>query len=285
MARLPHNSGLLAAPSTVFRTTERDMNVDKCIFITGAASGIGLETARLFAKNGWFVGIVDVNAAGLESVRSEFAENRSFLQVMDVCDVESVKTCVKAFADKTGGRMDVLFNNAGILQFGQFERVPLEKSLRIIDVNLKGILCCIHCSLDYLKNTPEARVITMTSNSAIYGVPDLSVYSATKSAVCAVTEALDIELEKYGIIVSDILAPYVNTPMVKEAENKAFSVEKSGIRIEPSDVANTVWRAVHGKKLHWKMGATTYMMLGLFWVLPFIRRYVIKRLAVGPDGT
>ncbi|MGO9569638.1 MAG: SDR family oxidoreductase [Desulfomonilaceae bacterium] len=260
------------------------MSGKKCIFISGAASGIGLETARLFAKKGWYVGIFDINDSGLKSLQAEIGEANCFQMIMDVCNVESVRQAVGSFADKTGGKMDLLFNSAGILKFGPFENVSLEDSHKIVDVNLKGVLTCTHCALELLKTTPGARIVTMASTSAIYGVPDLLVYAATKSAICAVTEALDIELERYGIIVSDILAPYVNTPMVTNAENKAFSMERMGVKIEPSEVAGMVWKAAHGRKLHWKMGAATFLLLGIFWVMPFVRRYVVKTLTVRPEG-
>jgi short-subunit dehydrogenase len=121
----------------------------------------------------------------------------------------------------------------------------------------------------------------MASTSAIYGVPDLSVYSATKHAVCALTEAWDIELEKDGVVVSDILAPYVKTPLLDVPED-VYSIEKMGVKLAPSNIAQTVWKAVHGKKLHWWVGGATYALFGLFWLMPFIRRFVIKSLTIKP---
>jgi NAD(P)-dependent dehydrogenase (short-subunit alcohol dehydrogenase family) len=200
---------------------------------------------------------------------------------MDVRDTESVQTALAAFAEKTGGQMDAIFNNAGIIKFGHFENVQIHENHRVIDVNLKGVLNCIYFSIDYLKNTPGSRIINMASASAIYGIPDLAVYSSTKHAVCAMTEALDIELEKYGITVCDILAPYVNTPLLDVPEN-VYSIEKMGVNVEPIQVAETVWKATNRKKLHWKIGAPTFFLIGLFWLLPFIRRVIVKLLTILP---
>ena len=274
---------ILAGNLSVHAKREEKMNNRKCIFITGAASGIGLETARLFARNGWYVGLFDVNETGLKSLQAEIGQDNCFPLAMDVADVASVQRAVDSFAERTGGKMDVLFNNAGTLKFGRFENVSIYDCHQIVDVNLKGVLSYIHCSLDCLKKTPGARIITMASTSAIYGVPDLAVYSATKHAVCAVTEALDLELERYGIRISDVLAPYVNTPMVMDAENKPFSVEKMGVKLEASTVAKTVWKAAHGRRLHWKIGASTYALMALFWIVPFIRRSVVKMLTIPSD--
>ncbi|MEZ4604838.1 MAG: SDR family NAD(P)-dependent oxidoreductase [Desulfobacterales bacterium] len=125
----------------------------KTILITGAASGIGRETALFFARKGWFVGIVDVNESGLKTLASEIGSASCFSGIMDVTDPESVKTEIDAFAATTGGRLDVLLNNAGILKFGLFKNVDLKDHLQIVDVNIKGCLSCAYYALPYLKKT------------------------------------------------------------------------------------------------------------------------------------
>jgi short-subunit dehydrogenase len=122
----------------------------------------------------------------------------------------------------------------------------------------------------------------MCSVSAIYGIPEMAVYSATKHAVKALTEALDIELEKYGVIVSDILVPYVKTPLITDADVRAFSVDKMGVNVEPAQVAETVWKAAHGAKLHWRMTAGLKMSRVIFWAFPFMKRSIIKKQAMSP---
>ncbi len=254
----------------------------KTIFITGAASGIGLATAQLFAKKGWFVGLMDINEVGLTKLQDELGKSDCFSQTGDVTDINSFRKAVEAFARETGGRMDVLFNNAGILCFGRFESVPVENSRRTVEVNLIGVLNGIHCSLEYLKGTRGSRIISMASTSALYGIPDLMVYSATKRALCAVTEGLDIELEQYGIKVSDIVAPYVKTPMVLDAPEKPFSVERMGVKIEPSQVALTVWKAVQRHKLHRRIGTPTHLLSALFWLIPGVKKSIVKALTIPP---
>ena len=104
------------------------MEKKKSIFITGAASGIGRETALLFGKKGWFVGIVDVNEEGLKTLQSEIGEANCFSKFMDVTDSESVQKALTAFTEKTGGQLDVIFNNAGIIEFGHFESVQIHQN-------------------------------------------------------------------------------------------------------------------------------------------------------------
>jgi short-subunit dehydrogenase len=253
----------------------------KSILITGAASGIGRETALFFAKNEWFVGIFDVNETGLKSLESDIGVSNCFAGFMDVTDSESVQNGIDAFASKTGGRLDVLLNNAGILKFGLFENVPIKNHLQIVDVNIKGCLNCIYYCLPYLKKTADARIINLSSISSLYGVPELAVYSATKHALSSMTEALDIELEPYGIKVCDIKPPYVRTPMLEGGKNvKSMKVMNFlGGQLSAKKIAKIIWKAAHGNKLHWNIGLTR-LMIFQFWILPFTKRLSLKLLTM-----
>jgi NAD(P)-dependent dehydrogenase (short-subunit alcohol dehydrogenase family) len=90
----------------------------KTIFITGAASGIGRATALLFARRGWYVGITDLNEDGLASLARDIGADNCFVRLMDVTDPEGYGAVIDDFAHSTRGRIDVLFNNAGILYMG-----------------------------------------------------------------------------------------------------------------------------------------------------------------------
>ena len=120
----------------------------------------------------------------------------------------------------------------------------------------------------------------MSSASALYGSPDISVYSATKHAISALTEALDVELEKSGIQICDIRPPYVNTPLLDTPED-VYSIEKMGINIEPEEIAKTIWKAVHKHKLHWDIGPLGFLRF-IFWIFPFLKRKIVKNLGIPP---
>jgi short-subunit dehydrogenase len=250
----------------------------KSILITGAASGIGRETALFFAKKGWFVGIFDVNETGLKNLESEIGNINCFSGIMDITDPKSVQHGIDAFVVKNGGKLDVLLNNAGIIKFGHFENVDLEAHHKIVDVNFKGSLNCIYYSIKYLKATPGSRIINISSASSIYGIPDFSVYSATKHAISAMTEALNIELEKYDIFICDIKPPYVKTPLL-EVPEEVYSKKVMGVFMGPKRVAKAVWKAANRKKLHWNIGST-FPLAFLFWLLPFTRRFIVKTLTI-----
>jgi len=219
------------------------------IFITGAASGIGKETAKLFAKRGWLVGIYDVDQKGLDALEAEIGKDRCVRGTLDVTSESAWRDAVAAFGRKTEGRMSALFNCAGILRMGRFEDLAPSESLKEVQVNVMGVIYGIYASLPLLEKTERACIVNMSSASAIYGTPELAVYSATKFAVRALTEALDLEFRKKNIRVADIMPSYVATPMVSNQTYRAKSLKTMGVKLKPEHIAMHVWHAVNGKKV------------------------------------
>ena len=230
------------------------MTAARTIFITGAGAGIGAETARLFARNGWRVGASDVNSAALAALQQELGAERVSVHVADVRDRASVEAAVGAFVQRSGGRLDALFANAGVLFMGPHETITEAQKNLLVDVNVKGVINTLDAGFDHLKRTPGAHVVAMSSTSAEYGSPEHAVYSATKFFVRGLTEALNIEYRAHGIQVSAIYVAYVQTGMVFDAAVKPASIERLGVKVTPQQVAATVWKAVHGNRVHWRVG-------------------------------
>jgi NADP-dependent 3-hydroxy acid dehydrogenase YdfG len=230
------------------------MSEARSIFITGAGAGIGAETARLFASRGWRVAASDVNPAALESLAREIGSGSVSTHVADVRDLRSVEAALRDFTAAGGGRLDAVFANAGVLFMGPNETITEEQKNLLVDVNVRGVLHTIDAAFPYLARTPGARVVAMSSTSAEYGSPQHGVYSATKFFVRGLTEALDIEYRRHGIRVAGIYVAYVQTGMVFDAKVKPASIERLGVKVTPQRVAETVWRAVHGSRVHWRVG-------------------------------
>lgn len=223
----------------------------KSIFITGAASGMGLETARLFRGQGWFVGGYDVNGPGIDALRAELGPENGVFEVLDVTDRVAYASALSRFADATGGRLDLLFNNAGIGRGGVFAEQDFDDILAVVNVNLVGVLNGIRLAIDLLKATPGSLCFSTSSSSAIFGAAGIAVYSATKHAVKGLTEALSVEFAPLGVRVADALPGLIDTPILPR--EWADNAPKEGMwrLIPPIEVARVVWRAYHEDRVHW----------------------------------
>ncbi len=226
----------------------------QAIFITGAGAGIGAETARLFARQGWIVGASDLAEEGLQALRSDIGGDRLFTSVADVRDPASVQAAVREFTRLTGGRLDAAFANAGVLYMGpDHELTPAQKQ-QLIDVNVRGVVNTVDAVFPWLRVTPGAHLVAMASTSAEYGAPLHAVYSATKFFVRGYTEALNLEYRPHGIQVSAIYVAYVQTGMVFDANARPATIDALGVKVRPQQVAEHVWKAVHGARVHWYVG-------------------------------
>ena len=225
----------------------------KSIFITGAASGMGLETARLFAAGGWFVGGYDINEAGLAALKTELGANNCIVRRFDVADREAYREAVAEFATATDGHMDVLFNNAGIGKAGLFDQQSFDDIMAVVNVNFIGVLNGIHLAAPLLKATPNALCFSTSSSSATFGMPGIAVYSATKHAVKGLTEALSTEFARYGVRVADTLPGLIDTPLIPDALRTTAASSGMFRLIHPVEVAKAVWASYHDEpaKLHW----------------------------------
>jgi NAD(P)-dependent dehydrogenase (short-subunit alcohol dehydrogenase family) len=221
------------------------------IFITGAASGMGLATARLFASQGWFVGGVDTNAEGLEALKAELGEAHVFTRALDVTDRAEYAAALLAFSALTGGRLDVLYNNAGIGRGGPFGDMAWADVLAVINVNLIAVMSGVHLALPLLKATPNSLCFTTSSSSATFGMAGIAVYSATKHAVKGFTEALSVELKAAGVRAADTLPGLIDTPLLPDEAKQAAPPTGAWRLVPPTAVAQAVWDAYHTDKIHW----------------------------------
>lgn len=218
------------------------------ILITGAASGIGAATARLFHARGWQVGLLDINHAALAHLAAELGG--VWHAELDVSDAGAVREALKDFCALHGGQLRLLFNCAGILRFGHFEEISVEEHARILQINVLGLLQFTQAAFPYLKATPEAQVINMGSASGLYGTPHMASYSASKFAVRGLTEALDLEWRRHGIRVGDLMPPFVRTPMVASQQFTPPALRRLGVRLSAEDIAEAAWQQAHRSKVH-----------------------------------
>ncbi len=201
----------------------------KSIFITGGAGGMGLETGRFFAAKGWFVGLFDINESLLDSAETGFESGSVLTGKLDVTNEDDFSVAMAEFAGHTDGKLDIMYNNAGIAPGGWFDEMSMETIRRVIDINVYGVINGIRAALPLLKATENSLCISTSSSVATYGHGLRAVYSASKFAVKGLTEALSLEFERFGVRTADVLPGCIDTPMLHQA-----SASRSGRPFEKS---------------------------------------------------
>lgn len=235
----------------------------KSVFITGGANGIGKAAAELFAANGWFVGAYDIDEQGLINLQKVLGKNNLHYGVLDVTNETAVSTAMAEFAKLNQEKIDVVLSNAGIIVQQPFESSTVKAYKKLIDVNAFGMVNVIYAALPYLKNSKHGKVVITSSSSAIFGIPNFAVYSATKGFLRNLTEALSTEFAKYNIEVSSVMPLFVQTNMMDSIEKK-YKAE-----ITPQKVAALLYHAsTKGKKRHYLIGKGLTLMKVMNRLLP-----------------
>ena len=227
------------------------MNQNKSIFITGAAGGMGTCTARLFRERGWFVGCYDINKNNLVELENELGNNDIIYRQLDVTNKNEFEKCLEEFSEKTNNKLDILFNNAGITEGGFFDEIPYENHIKIININIIGVINGIYSASSLLKNTDNSLCISTSSSSGIMGLKMIATYSATKHAVKGLTESLSAEFERFNTRVSDILPGVIDTPMISDEIINNLPNKGMWRLISPVEIAKTVWDSYHSNQIHW----------------------------------
>lgn len=224
------------------------------IFISGGAAGIGLATAKLFRSHGWTVGVYDVSDDALAAAKADDPE--LITGRLDVRDAEQWDAALADFTAHTGGQLDVLDNNAGILLSGDLADISPDAIKAQIDIDALGVTLGARAAHPYLKATPGSHLVNIASASAIYGQPGIATYSATKFFVAGLTEALELEWQPDDIRVVSIWPLWAKTALA--AETDAKSTKTLGVRLTADDVAAKVWESVHPTAADKLMRRTSY---------------------------
>jgi 3-hydroxybutyrate dehydrogenase len=192
------------------------MLVGKVAFITGSASGIGLEIAKTFAQDGAKVVISDLNKEKSDSVASELREQgyEAFSAPCDVTDEEAFKNALES-AHGRFGRIDILVNNAGLQYVSPIEEFPTEKFELLLKVMLTAPFIGIKHVFPIMKQQGFGRVINMASINGVIGFAGKAAYNSAKHGVIGLTKVAALEGAEHGITVNALCPGYVDTPLVR----------------------------------------------------------------------
>jgi len=223
---------------------------DKVCIITGAGSGIGSATARLFAAEGARVVVADVDDRSAKTTVAGIRKNggEAVAEHVDVTDEQDTVALAARIA-KRFKRIDVLFNNAGISGVGDVLETEPELFDRVMRVNVRGVYLTSRAVVPYMIEQKSGSIINMSSCIAEIGLARRVSYAASKGAVLSMTKSMQVDLALYGIRVNALLPGTILTPFVeryikesyKDPEEGYASIRKRQLTSElgrPEDVAS-----------------------------------------------
>ena len=177
--------------------------------VTGGASGIGRAVVERLRKDGYNVAGLDLNPGDWDDV-----------EAADVTDRAQVDAALDRIRERLGGPITILVNAAGVDGFSRFTDISFETWQRVINVNLHGVFHCIQAVLPDMIKARWGRIVNISSSSTHSGQPFMAHYVSAKSAVNGLTKSLALELGPLGITVNAVPPGFVDTPMLRKAEER-----------------------------------------------------------------
>lgn len=259
------------------------MSENKIVLLTGASSGIGKETARLLAQEGFKVYAASRHLDKMTELTQFGVEIIS----LDLTDEKSIESCVAQVLKKEK-RIDILINNAGYGSFGALEVVPMEEAHRQFEVNLFGLASLIQKVLPKMREQRYGRIINISSIAAYFTEPNGAWYHASKAAVDKLSDCLRIELKPFGIdvvliqpgmidtgwqgIAEDSLLKTTSGTVYESSGQKHAQFLKRGYKLasKPVVVAKTIVKASMAKrpKIRYRTGKGARSVIFLMRVVP-----------------
>ena len=218
--------------------------------ITGAAGGIGKALAAQMARRGCFVALADVDEARLDATAAELGSGGAnvIAHAVDVRDAGQVQALVDDVHRKLG-RIDYLFNNAGINVCAEIADTSLDDWNHLIDVNLRGVIHGVHAVYPLMRAQGFGHIINTSSAAGLIPAAAEGAYAATKHAVVGLSSTLRVEAEAHGVKVSVVCPGLVDTPILKatkyvKLDPKAIVAASPQKPIEPKKAAEMILRGV-----------------------------------------
>lgn len=226
---------------------------NQMVVVTGGASGIGLATAKLAAREGALVAIINRTEPDALAAVEQLDHPEKHLAVgADVSNGAEVEAAFAKIIEKYG-RIDALCNNAGYGFRGTVETIAEEDWDQLFAVNVKGMFLCSKAALPALKATGNGRIVNTTSYTAQTGIADRAAYVSTKGAISALTRAMAIDHIADGVRVNAVAPGTINSPyfeeMVRNAEN-------------PQELLNDL----HGRSPMGRMGEPEEVAEAIVWL-------------------
>ena len=255
---------------------------ERIVIVTGGASGIGRAVAeRLVAAKATVV-LADINKAKVTETASQLGEGATAAH-LDVCDAEAVKGLIDSVVEQHG-RLDYLFNNAGIAIIGEVIDMNLEDWTRVLDVNLRGVVNGVVAAYPIMVRQGWGHIVNTASVSGLTPFPGIVPYSASKHAVVGLSIGLRMEAFEYGIKVSCVCPGIIDTELVDtfESRNLDRNAAVEGLPIKPQPVEECAKAIIHGVRKNYAVIVVTRhakLIHNLNRFFPSVGRWLGRRSA------
>ncbi|MGB6949933.1 MAG: SDR family NAD(P)-dependent oxidoreductase [Methyloceanibacter sp.] len=222
---------------------------EQVILVTGAASGIGQELCRLFARNGARVGLIDRDEGKLEAFAHELRQAgvHCATATADVRQRDQVHNAVGRIAGALGPA-DILIPCAGICRASTVDDLDVSQLEEILQINFLGMVYTIEAVLPSMLERNSGQIAGISSMAGVRGIPFEPAYSASKAAVGAYLESLRSELRQRGIAVTTVFPGYVQTPLLDEINGMMGADMSSGKAFTASAAAARIMQALERRK-------------------------------------
>lgn len=232
---------------------------DKVVVITGASSGIGKAYAIDFAKYGSKIVLAARRTEKLEELANELKEKyntENMVVTTDVSKKEDSNNLIEKALEKFGA-IDILINNAGISTFSFFHNDDTENLRKVMDVNYWGMIYCTHAVLPSMIKNKSGKIINISSTSSRIAIPGMANYSATKHAMNGFSDALRLEVAKYGIKVITIC------PTVTKTDIVSTSINSSSVKFNPDNYFGMTVERVSKETINAILDNKSELIIGL----------------------
>ncbi len=249
---------------------------NKNVLITGGSSGIGLATAKEFAKYGANIFLIARNPVRLEKAKNDISTSipqagKVFVFPIDVSVQKEVEDIVQTIIKKHGG-VDILINNAGISFCGRLEDQLSEDHEKLLRINYLGTLYTLKAVYPHLKTKPGSHIGFVSSVAGYLGVFGFSAYAASKFALTGLAESIRNEAKDYGIGVTMIFPPDTDTPMYHhEMDSKlpeCIALSESAKLVQPEEVAQKFVKGILKNRFEVFCNTESRLIRMLRFVLP-----------------
>ena len=243
---------------------------NKTVLVTGPTSGIGLELAKLFAKDGCGLILVARNVSKLEEIKKDFIKQSGVTVEIVGADLRDVDAPQRIFEEIKNRHLsvDMLVNNAGVGVYGDFKETDLNAELDMIEVNVAALTALTKLFLPWMLAKKTGKILNIASTAAFQPGPAMAVYFATKAYVLSFSEALNEELRGTGVSVTTLCPGPTRTNFDKSANADKAKIFTGANVMDAARVAEIGYRALMNNKMTVIVGVKNKLLIFLLRVSP-----------------